>query len=596
MTTIEKTTTTTEPDTGTTPPAASEDWMKTVPVPLDPERIAAIGAALAADPEARIPEKVNPKHVVIGSNPRELANALASLTEDYVESVKAGYRQLPSAFLRPDGIVQIIDGQRRILGARKGRLTTVQVLLQKAPEGTADQQRAALLVDQVPANVHHVELTKAELYAAQEELAGLDLPAREKTAKLRALGITDRKQAQALRTLSGSTEARNRAIDGQMNLLHAADAAEFDDDPDAMNELRYASRAGNGRFVAKLEELREERRVTALRDAEAASYRQRGFRILEHHPREADHKQCTPLAQLRTAESTEPTEADIAPSQWAVYLAHHEVSVLTATGQEIEERRVDLATHGDPEREAREGFYHARDVRSEDRFTPLYYCLDYRRAGFTRVKPGRSEQTGITAAQVGKLNKQAMYDTIARRKSAAEWLQKTAPKAGTKEAKAYPALLFEARKWRSALESALPGIFDDAGARAISAELLGIPASKIKDGSAIAKMTKPAQLDKYEIGLAMGAIERLMQREISEPRTANYWRIAQQRSHIHNMIDMTISRPYLSLLASTGHKRGIMDRVTLGETSLEDALTEIATRPAARPGSADADQDRPAAA
>jgi hypothetical protein len=46
-------------------------------------------------------------------------------------------------------------------------------------------------------------------------LAGLDLPAREKARKLRALGITDREQAEALRTLSGSSEARRRASEGR---------------------------------------------------------------------------------------------------------------------------------------------------------------------------------------------------------------------------------------------------------------------------------------------------------------------------------------------------------------------------------------------
>ncbi|MFE3280620.1 hypothetical protein [Nocardia sp. NPDC059239] len=595
MTTIEKPTTATESET--IAPATGEEWVTVVPVPLAPERAEAIRAELAADPTAHIPIKVHPAHVVIGANPRELANALASLTEDYVESVKAGYKQLPSAFLRRDGIVQIIDGQRRILGARKGDMTTVPVLLEKAPEGTEDQQRAANLVDQVTANVKRVELTHAEIYGAQEELAGLDLPAREKTQKLRELGITDRKQAEALRRLSQTGEARSRVMAGQMDLLHAAQAAEFEDDPDAFNELRWASGFSNSRFVAKLEELREQRRVNAARAAEATGYRARGFQILERWPHESQYKECMPLEQLRTADGNQPTAADIAPSQWAVYIAHTEAVVLIESGEEIDERRVDVATHNDPEREAREGYYHANQVRTEDRLTPHYFCLDYQRAGFTRVKPGHSNQkSGITSTQVSVLNKQARYDTIARRNAAAEWLTKTPKDKTAKEKKQAAALLFAARKWRGALEGAVPGIFDDTGARAISAEVLGIPVSTINDGSAVAKMTRPDQLDKYEIGLAMGAIERLMHRDADKPATASYWRIAQERPGIYFTIDMTISRPYLRLLASLGHPLGIMDRVTLGELSLEDALTEIASQKADAAALGSDDQDDAAAA
>ncbi|MGW4125797.1 hypothetical protein [Nocardia sp. NPDC004711] len=594
MTTIENPTTATEPET--IAPATGEEWVTVVPVPLAPERVEAIRAELAADPTAHIPVKVHPMHVVIGANPRDLANALESLTEDYVESVKAGYKQLPSAFLRPDGIVQIIDGQRRILGARKGEMTTVPVLLEKAPEGTAAQQAAAILVDQVTANVKRVELTNAEIYAAQEQLAGLDLPAREKTKKLRELGITDRTQAEALRTLSGTGEARSRVMAGQMDLLHAAQAAEFEDDPDAFNELRWASGFSNSRFVAKLEELREERRVNAARAAEAISYRARGFQILERWPNESQYKDCMPLEQLRTAEGNQPTDADIAPSQWAVYIGHTEAIVLTESGEEIDEHLVDVATHNDPEREAREGYYHANQVRTQERLTPHYFCPDYRRAGLTRVKPASSNaKTGITSTQVGVLNKQARYDTIARRNAVAEWLTTTPKDKTAKEKKETAALLFEARRWRGMLEGAVPGIFDDAGARAISAELLGIPVSKINDGSAVAKMTRPDQLDKYEIGLAMGAIERLMHREVTEARTASYWRIAQERSGIHFMVDMKISRPYLTLLAKLGHTLGLMDRVTLGDVSLADALTEIASKKVDAATGGNDDQDDAAA-
>ncbi|MFE3105315.1 hypothetical protein [Nocardia tengchongensis] len=597
----ETSTATTEPDTGTVAPATGFDWVTVVPVPLSPEKAEAIRAQFAADPTAYIPIKVHPMHVLIGANPRELANALESLDDKYVESVKAGYKQLPSAFLRNDGVIQVKDGQRRILGARKGEMTSVPVVLEKAPEGTEAQQLAAVLVDQVTANVERVELTAAEIFGAQATLVGLDLPAREKRERLRALGITDRKQADALRTLAATDgKARSKAMAGQMDLLHAADAAEFDDDPDAFNELRYASNRGNAQFVAKLQELREDRRIKAARAVEAARYEQRGFRILERYPNvNQQTKELVPAEDLRTAEGNTPVSADIAPSQWAVYLSHRDATVLAESGEEINADLIDPDTEDNPEHEAREGYYHASKVRTEDRFTHRLFCLDYRRAGFTRVKPGQTSKKpgGITGTQVGVLNKQASNDTVARRTFAAGWLTKTPKEMKPQEKKQAAALLFAVRKWRASLESALPAIFDDRGARAIAAELLGIPVSKINDGSAVAKMTRPDQLDKYEIGLAIGAIERCLHRDTTQPRTASYWRCAQKGDVRAFAVSETISHPYLKLLASLGHELRLMERVTLGDVSPEDALTEIAAKKAtaAASGSHD-DRDDAAAA
>lgn len=566
MTTIEKPTAATEQAEDTTTPATPAELHTVVPVPLDPDRAALLRAELAADPDARPTIKINPHHVVIGANVRDLKSAMASLTTEYVEDVRGrGFVQLPSAFLRPDGLVQLIDGQRRILGARRAGLESVPVALEPEPEGSEDEQRAAILVDQVRANVHREELTPEQIYAAQEELIGLELPARVKSKRLRDLGVKDRKVAAAMQTLTTSGEARKVAAAGQMNLLHAAQAVEFEDDPRAFAVLKAASRVGSARFVAALEEEREDRRVKALRTEEAARYAARGFDVFEYRPHESLYKDAMPMDQLRTASGKELIKADIAPSRWAVYIRHHEVVVLEATREEINRHTVDVRTYNDPDQEAREGYHHARDVRTEERLTPLYYCLDYRAAGFTRVKPAtRADKAGITAAQVGKLNAEARWDTIARRAFVIEWLT-TAPKA----------LPFDALAWRTRLEAAAPEIFNETAARETAAELLGVDRRKLKDGTVFDKMTKPVQLHMISIGLGIGAIEARMQRN---DKDASYWRIA---THSFQSGNATLYVAYLRLLESLGYPLGIMDRVTLADLSPEDALSEIAAKKAA---------------
>ncbi|MCX4099123.1 ParB/Srx family N-terminal domain-containing protein [Nocardia sp. alder85J] len=570
MTTIEAPASTAPAEQHATP--AEQPAAGPTPVPLPADVAAALRAAIAdriakGEP-ARVQYALNPNHVDFGANVRD--DAAATITPEYVASIKRRILQTPTAYLRDDNIVQVIDGQRRTLGARAAGLTTIDYLIGPMPEGTADARRATEIVDQVEANEERVNLTRSQVYAAQEELAGLNLPAPEKTKALRHLGI-GAKEAKAMRTLNGAGKARDSAISGDLDLLQAAQALEFEDDPGALHELTIAARRGT--FDGALVRLRKERQVRARRAEIAAPYAQRGFRILTHYPYESERKQLVPIEELRTPEGAQVTEADIAAAQWAVYVRPAKQTVHATTGEPIDEDDIDDATYEDPDRDPAEGKHHARDVRVEEFFRVDLFCHDPKRAGLRKVKEttasGRS-----TARTAAIINAEARDDTDARRAFVAEWLKKTPKTVPT-----------DMQLWRLRLEGAAPEIFKEYTARTTAATLLGIPTEKFRDGTAFDGISV-ARAQMIGIGLAMGAIEGRMQPRTDKP---HYWHIALPQDHVYSTVDRGLSKTYLLQLISLGYVPGIAERLTLAEITVDQAVAEITAKKAAREGQNTAD-------
>ncbi|MET8427753.1 hypothetical protein [Nocardia sp. NPDC004860] len=267
------------------------------PVALSEEAAADLRARIAASKTGCVLHEIDPRHVDVRGNVRNRQDGPdeddteepPKIDAEYVESVKERLLQVPSAYLLPNNTFRVGDGQRRTLAARAAGLETIEYVVE-LPDDSEAMQRAAELVGGVKANNERQALTDAHVYHAQEQLAGLDLPAKTKAKALRDLGIRA-KDAKVINTLRGAGKARQTAISGELDLIQAADAREFEDDPVAMQRLINA--ASWDRFPSELAVLREQRRVKAILEEAAAPYARRGFRILPARPTRANRKSCT---------------------------------------------------------------------------------------------------------------------------------------------------------------------------------------------------------------------------------------------------------------------------------------------------------------
>ncbi|WP_067721668.1 hypothetical protein [Nocardia yamanashiensis] len=536
------------------------------PVPLSDEAAAELRARLAASKTGRVLWPIDPRHVDVRRNVRNAATgeteteAPPKIDREYVESVREELLQLPVAFLLEDNTVRIYDGQRRTLAARAAKLPVIEYVVRLPKDGEA-LQRAAELVGGVKANNERQELTDEQVYQAQEELAGLDLPAKVKAKALKDLGI-GAKQARAIRALRGAGKARQVAISGQLDLVQAVEAQEFENDPKAMARLVAAAKRDT--FSSELAVLREARRVAALIEEAAAPYAKRGFRILPRAPYSSEREKLyVPIEDLRTPEGDPVTEADIAAAQWAVHLEISDRTVDAATGEPVEEDRIDQDTYRDPAREAAEGMYHAEQVRTAEYVEVSYYCLDFKRAGLRKPKTVTSaKSTELNGKAVGILNKQAKLETLARRTFVAEWLSRIPRTVPT-----------DVQMWRMRLEASAPEIFNEYSARATACALLDTTTAKLEDGKIYHGLSL-ARAQMISIGLAMGAIEGRMHPREDKPI---YWRISAPQAGVFWTVDMTLSRPYLRQLIALGYAPGIVERLTLGEITPAQALEAIAT-------------------
>jgi hypothetical protein len=242
--------------------------------------------------------------------------------------------------------------------------------------------------------------------------------------------------------------------------------------------------------------------------------------------------------------------------------------VHATTGEPIDNDDIDGDTYDDPDRAAAEGKHHARDVRVADYYRVDYYCRDHRRAGLRKAK--ETTASGRSAVRTAAIiNAEARDDTDQRRAFVAAWLKKTPRTVAT-----------DVQMWRLRLEGAAPEIFKEYTARSTAAELLGIPSEKMRDGTAFDGISV-ARAQMIAIGLAMGAIEGRMQPRTDKP---HYWQIAIPQNHVHVTVDRGLSKTYLRQLISLGHVPGIAERLTLGEITVDQAVSEIAAKKAAREG------------
>ncbi|MGY4859531.1 ParB/RepB/Spo0J family partition protein [Cryobacterium sp. AP23] len=211
-------------------------------------------------------EHVAPGDLVIDANVR----ADTKVTAEWVAHLKEVGVLVPLLVERNHaGGLNVVDGQRRTLGAVEAGLATVPVFVR---DGNSND--TARIMDQIAVNEQRAGLTEAEHVAAFQQLSLFGVPASEIAKKTGAKKETVKKAL----AVAGNAAAAAALNGHQVTLDQAATMVEFDDDPDAVKQLRKMAESDPSRFdhlVATLTKNRELRAHRALltEEAEAAGAR-----------------------------------------------------------------------------------------------------------------------------------------------------------------------------------------------------------------------------------------------------------------------------------------------------------------------------------
>src|SRR5262245_15413901 len=104
-------------------------------------------------------EHLDPNDLAVGDNVREYAN----LNKPFLDSIaEHGVLQPITAIRRADGVVEVRNGQRRTMAARKLGLSSIPVYV--VPSTTADAAAETIdrIVHQIVTNDHKSDLTDAQ--------------------------------------------------------------------------------------------------------------------------------------------------------------------------------------------------------------------------------------------------------------------------------------------------------------------------------------------------------------------------------------------------------------------------------------------------
>jgi ParB family transcriptional regulator, chromosome partitioning protein len=185
----------------------------------------------------------------------------------------------------------------------------------------------------------------------------------------------------AAETAAKSSAAMQALDGGQMSLVEAAALTEFEDIPGAVERLMEA--AGGRRFDHVVAQLREERASAEAEANAVAEFTERGFTVLDEHPRGWDPA-CVPLRHLLTADGHGADDESVTnPADWAVVLYEDTALVDATTGEPVDEQSIDWDTEGNAEATPAEGMRHADSVTDATVYVPEYFCLHAAAAGLT---------------------------------------------------------------------------------------------------------------------------------------------------------------------------------------------------------------------
>lgn len=490
--------------------------------------------------------QVDPRELQLEDNVR----TEASLTKEFIASIRELGVLMPVIAVRnPDGGLLVRAGQRRTAAAREAELPTIPVYI--TDEGTDDATR---LVTQIVENDQRMDLNVNDRTRGIQALIDTGMSV-TKIAKRLSIPAAQVKKASAVARSEAALEALQR---DSLTLDQAAEIAEFEDDPDAVEALIAAAKRNYfDHEVARQKSDREYRQ----RYAEAAEdYTKLGITVLDERP-DYGNAELVPEYSLVDAEGDElDREVILAsvkanPQLWAVALT--EESVFTDDeGNIIEETKIDWATDDDPDREAEEGLVHAGSVTETVMIVPdQYYCLNPEEAGlavserFLRRTASGGEVTPTIAQREAEkrerrkvlaLNKAGDAAQGVRRTFVTNLLQrKTAPKGSS---------AFIAR-----MLTADPSLLAGYTAAVTAAELLGVASDELVASTA---ECTDQRAEVITLGLVLGALE------IRAPKGA--WRSPSAHA--------VGPKEYLGFLADCGYSLSTVEQVMTGAITSDEAL------------------------
>ncbi len=469
----------------------------------------------------------------------------ASLTKQFIASIKEQGVLVPVVAVREDGKVKVRAGQRRTLAAREAGLTSIPVYI-----ANTDLDTATRLSQQIVENDQRLALSATDRVKGIQQLLDTGL-SMTKVAKRLSVSPERVKKSKVV----AESETAMAALDaGTVTLDEAAALAEFADDENAVERLMRA--VGRSYFEHEVERLRQDRQTALDREAAAGPWREQGFAVIQR--RDAVDMEAWPLSALLTEGGDAVFDVQLAvkdPANWAITLSDE--AVFTDTdGSPVDESLIDWATEDDPEAEAKEGMLHCDSVVEKVAWVPdVYYCLNpeaegltvsswYKATGAAPMPDLSSEDLKRKAAEKAErrrvivLNKAGDAAQTVRRKFVTELLQRKTPPKGTAP--------FVAERL-----IADPYLLQRGGD--VASELLG---ADIRSGELLDHVSD-ARAEVVLLGVALGSLEFATGRD--------KWRSP----------DST-SSAYLQFLEANGYGLSAVEQVIVGSKSAADCYEELA--------------------
>lgn len=482
-------------------------------------------------------EHLDPNEIEVEINVR----TEASLTKQFIASIKEQGVLVPVVAVREDGKVKVRAGQRRTLAAREAGLTSIPVYI-----ANTDLDTATRLSQQIVENDHRMSLTSADRVKGIQQMLDTGM-SMTKVAKRLSVSSERVKQSKAV----SASEAAMSALDsGAVTLGEAAAIAEFEDDDAVVDRLMRA--VGRNYFEHEVERARRDRIAAAEREKAAAPWREKGFAVLSIN--EAIAAEMVPLHALLTTDGNAADESAVKnPGNWAITLSDEAVFT-DMDGNPVNESLIDWSTESDPEAKAEEGMLHCDSVVEKIEWVPSsYFCVNLEAEGLTasgwygtdvsRTPDLTSDDLERKAEEKAErrrliaLNKAGDAAMSVRRKFVTELLQrKTSPK-GT--------ATFIAERL-----VADPYLLQRGGD--VASELLG---ADIRSGELLDHVTD-ARAEVVLLGVTLGSLELLT------PRDA--WRGPGP-----------VQAAYLSFLAANGYGLSAVEQVIVGDMSAADCYKEL---------------------
>ena len=302
-----------------------------------------------------------------------------------------------------------------------------------------------------------------------------------------------------------------------------------------------------------------DRQAKRARDEAAKPYVDKGFRVLDHDPEDANSDGAyIHLDRLVTADGdpVTPEYVEAQPASWHVWLTVSEgTRIFTKTDERISEQQVDWATEGDSDAKPAAGLHHFDQVEVGDEWLPDFYITDPAAVGLNHAAPTgtvsdpRAERAQAEAdakeaernmrRTVIRLNKLGQAAIDARRQWLTTYMHRTTPPASAAQYVA-EAILHD------------PHLLTQHNGTTVVADLLGIDQAKLSFG----------EVGDYVTGLSAARAQVLTLAFV----------LACQEARIYKDAWRYPERPaarYLQFLQSLGHQLSPIEEVVTGDRTVD---------------------------